>query len=141
VALYAYHRVVDLPQTILAIILGLVAAWLILVAVVWLHRPSRELAGPVLRIVPDLVSLVRSLLADTTTPPSVKLALGGLLVYLVSPIDLVPDFVPVAGSLDDVVIAGLVLRWAGRRVGTEDLRSHWTGSPEGFGLLRRLLGI
>ncbi len=118
----------------------LIAAWLLLVAVLWLHRPSRELAGSTLRLVPDLIRLVRALLADRDTPRSVKVGLLGLLLYLLSPIDLVPDFFPVIGSLDDLIVSALVLRWAGRRVGTVGLRAHWSGSPEGFTLLLRLLG-
>jgi uncharacterized membrane protein YkvA (DUF1232 family) len=94
-----------------------------------------------MRLVPDLVRLVRALLSDAATPRSGKVALGALLLYLVSPIDLVPDFFPVIGSIDDLIVSGLVLRWAGRRIGVETLRSHWPGRPEGFDLLRRLLGL
>ena len=115
-------------------------AWLLFVVVLWLHRPSRELAGSTLRLVPDLIRLVRSLLADRDTPRSVKLALVGLLVYLLSPIDVVPDFFPVIGSLDDLIVSAVVLRWAGRRVGTVGLQAHWSGSAEGFAMLLRILG-
>jgi uncharacterized membrane protein YkvA (DUF1232 family) len=87
------------------------------------------------------VRLVRALVADDAAPRSVKVALGALLLYLVSPIDLVPDFLPVIGSVDDLIVGGLVLRWAGRRSGVETLRSHWPGRPEGFELLRRVLGL
>ena len=123
-------------------ILGLAAlAWLGILALVWLHQPARAMAGPALKLIPDLVGLCRSLLADRATPRSVKVALGGLLVYLVSPIDLIPDFIPVGGSMDDIAITAVVLRWAGRRVGRDQLRRHWTGSEAGFGLLLRLLGL
>jgi uncharacterized membrane protein YkvA (DUF1232 family) len=132
---------VSLLQGILLAVTGLAIAWLVLVTVLYVHRPSRELAGPALRLVPDLVRLVRALLADPETPRGVRLALGGLLAYLVFPIDLVPDFVPVLGSADDIILAALVLRWAGRRVGLEGLAGHWTGTEAGFLLLRRLLGI
>jgi uncharacterized membrane protein YkvA (DUF1232 family) len=115
--------------------------WLLLVAFLLFHRPSRDLAGPALRLIPDLVRLVRGLLADTSTPTSVRVALAGLLVYLVSPLDLIPDFVPVIGAVDDLIVAAVVLRWVGRRVGLDDLRSRWTGDPAGFEILRRLLGI
>jgi uncharacterized membrane protein YkvA (DUF1232 family) len=81
------------------------------------------------------------LLGDQATPRSVKVALGGLLAYLLSPIDLIPDFIPVAGSVDDLAVTVLVLRWAGRRVGRDQLRRHWAGSEAGFGLLVRLLGL
>ena len=119
----------------------LALGWLLLVAFLWLHRPSRELVGPALRLIPDLVRLVRDLLRDGGTPRSVRLALGGLLAYLLSPIDLIPDFIPVIGSADDLIVAAIVLRWAGRRVGIEGLRDRWTGDPAGFELLRRLLGV
>jgi uncharacterized membrane protein YkvA (DUF1232 family) len=132
---------VDLPSALLIGLAVVVAAWQVLVAILWLHRPSRDLAMPIVRLVPDLARLVRALLADDTTPRSVKVVLGGLLVYLLSPIDLVPEVFPVIGSLDDVIIGGLVLRWAGRRIGAEHLRAHWSGSPEGFDLMRRFLGI
>ena len=130
----------SLLEGVLLAIAGFAVAWLLLVVVLYLHRPSRELAGPALRLIPDLVRLVRSLLADPATPRPVRIALVGLLGYLLLPIDLVPDFVPVLGSADDVIVAALVLRWAGRRVGIDALRAHWTGSDAGFNVLRRLLG-
>ena len=115
-------------------------AWMLLVTVIWLHRPARALVGPALRLIPDLP--VGALAAGgSRTPRRVKVALGGLLLYLVSPIDLIPDFVPVVGSLDDVVVTALVLRWAGRQIGVEQIRAHWSGSEEGFALLVRLLGV
>lgn len=64
-----------------------------------------------------------------------------MLVYLISPIDLIPDFIPVLGQIDDVVVAAVILRWTGRRVGVEGLRSHWPGSDEGSDVLRRMLGL
>ncbi len=120
---------------------ALAVVWLVFIAVIWLHRPSRAVAGPMLRMIPDLVRLVRSLIADPGTPRSVKVTLGGLLVYLLSPIDLIPDFIPGLGSVDDLAVAAFVLRWAGRRVGLEGLRTHWTGTETGFELLARLLGL
>lgn len=129
------------PLVLPAILIVAALAWVILVALVWLHRPARAIAGPALRLIPDLVHLTRSLLGDHATPRSVKVALGGLLVYLVSPIDLVPDFIPVLGSVDDLAVTAIVLRWAGRRIGPDQLRRHWAGNEAGFALLMRLLGI
>ena len=128
-------------QIVIVAVTVVVVAWIGFVFVIWLHRPSRALAGSALRLVPDLVRLVRSLIADRRTPLSSKLALGGLLLYLVSPIDLIPDFIPGLGSIDDIAVAAVVLRWAGRRVGLDELRAHWTGSDAGFDLLRKLLGV
>jgi uncharacterized membrane protein YkvA (DUF1232 family) len=130
----------DGPRTLLIVVVLAGLAWLLLLSVLWLHRPSRELVGPVVLLVPDIVRLVRSLLADAAIPKGPKIALGGLLLYLLSPIDLVPDFVPVLGAFDDLIVGGLVLRWVGRRIGPDDLWSHWSGTEEGFALLRRLLG-
>lgn len=131
----------DLINAIVAAIAVAAVGWLLLVGFLWLHRPSRAVAGPALRLIPDLVQLVRRLLADSETPTSVRLALVGLLAYLLSPLDLIPDFVPVIGAADDLIIAAVVLRWAGRRVGIDNLRAKWTGDPAGFEVLRRLVGI
>ncbi len=115
------------------------ALWLLAVALIWLHRPSRELALPALRLLPDILRLVRRLMADRQTPGLIRLALAGLLLWIVSPIDLLPEFLPGIGPLDDLVVAALVLRWAGRRLGEERLREKWPGTPESFALLERLL--
>jgi uncharacterized membrane protein YkvA (DUF1232 family) len=132
---------VGLLDALLAALAIVVIAWIVLVGIVWLHQPSRALAGQAVRLIPDLVRLVRSLVGDPATPRSVKVALAGLLVYLLSPIDLIPDFIPGLGSVDDLAVATLVLRWAGRRVGADQLRNHWTGSEASFDLLLRLLGV
>lgn len=131
----------DLPGTLLVVVAVVVVMWLVLVAVLWLHQPSRDLAGPVLRLVPDVARLVRALLSSGDTPRSVKVVLAGLLAYLLSPIDIVPDFLPVIGSLDDLIVGAIVLRWASRRIGADTLHAHWSGTPEGFELLRRFLGV
>lgn len=124
---------------ILVVLLAVLAIWLLAVAAIWLHRPSRELALPALRLLPDVVRLVRALLADPATPRSVRLALVGLVAWILSPIDLLPEFLPGIGPVDDLVVAVLVLRWAGRRIGREGLRRKWPGTAEGFALLERLL--
>ena len=129
----------DLVAVVVALVLVTVAIWLTFVALLWLHRPSRDLALPLLRLPPDVLRLSRSLVADPATPRGVKLALGALVAYLVSPIDLVPDFLPVIGSLDDVIVAGLVLRWVGRRIGREAIEANWSGTPQGLAWLLRLI--
>ena len=125
---------------IAAFVLGLVAVWAGLLVLLWLVRPRdvalRELVG----VVPDLLRLVRDLLGDRTVPRGVRLALAGLLAWLISPIDLVPEFVPILGPLDDVIVAVLVLRYVRRRLGEEALHARWRGSEASFTLLARLLG-
>ena len=64
----------------------------------------------------------------------------GLMAWIVSPIDLIPEFIPVLGPMDDVVVAVVAMRYVRRRVGVEDLRMRWAGTPEGFALLVRIIG-
>jgi uncharacterized membrane protein YkvA (DUF1232 family) len=128
-----------LPIALIAILIVL-GLWTLVVLAVWRSAPSRATAVDVIRLLPDLLRLSAGLARDPATPRSCKLALAGLAVWLASPIDLIPEFVPVIGPLDDIVVAAIVLRWVGRRVGDDALRAHWPGSDEGFALVLRLLG-
>ena len=78
--------------------------------------------------------------ADRTAPLDVRLVLVGLLVWIVSPIDLIPEFIPVLGPLDDVVVAVVAMRYVRRRIGIADLERRWQGTPAGFALLSRVIG-
>ena len=125
----------------LAILIGTLAAlWILLLAVLWVHRPSRELIGPAVRLVPDLVRLTQRLLAEPGVPVSIRVALVGLSIWLLSPIDLVPEFIPAVGPLDDIVVAILVLRYVVRRLGRPRIEELWPGRPETFRLFLRLVG-
>ena len=106
----------------------------------WVLRPRDVRLGDLLRVVPDILRLCRDLLADRRAPIGVRVAIGCLFVWLISPIDLVPEFIPVLGPLDDVVVAVIVLRYVRRRLGTTDLRERWRGTPEGFALLEGVMG-
>jgi uncharacterized membrane protein YkvA (DUF1232 family) len=130
----------DALPTILVILLIVLAVWAIVLVVVWRSAPSEASALDVVRMLPDVLRLTAGLARDPTTPRSCKVALAVLAVWLASPIDLIPEFVPVIGPLDDIVVTAIVLRWVGRRVGEEALRAHWPGSEDGFGLVLRLLG-
>ena len=123
-----------------AIALGLIGAWALLVVVLWVFRPRDVRAGELVRVVPDVLRLVRDLLADRTVSVGVRISLVVLLAWLVSPVDLVPEFIPVLGPLDDVIVTIIVLRYARRQLGEDDLRGRWRGTPEGFGLLVGILG-
>jgi uncharacterized membrane protein YkvA (DUF1232 family) len=68
------------------------------------------------------------------------LVLIGLLAWIVSPIDLIPEFIPVLGPMDDVVVAIVAMRYVRRRVGTDELRQRWVGSEAGFAMLLRVIG-
>ena len=127
-------------EAVIGVVAGLALAWVALIALLWALRPRDVGLAELVRVVPDVVRLVRDLLADSTTPRGPRLALAGLLLWLVSPIDLVPEFIPVLGPLDDVVVAVLVLRYVRRRLGREELLRRWRGTPDGFVLLERILG-
>jgi uncharacterized membrane protein YkvA (DUF1232 family) len=94
-------------------------------ALVLLGRRSeaRALAG----FIPDCLVLFKRLLTDGRVPRRRKLVLLALVGYLSLPFDLVPDFIPVAGQLDDLIVAALALRYVLRAGGPELLREHWPG--------------
>lgn len=119
---------------------GLLAAWILLLVVLWVARPRDVRLGAAVRVVPDIVRLARDLVTDGSAPVGVRLALIGLAAWLVNPIDLVPEFLPIIGPLDDVVVAVLVLRYVRRRLGDEELERRWPGSAEGYALLRGIIG-
>jgi uncharacterized membrane protein YkvA (DUF1232 family) len=127
-------------RTVLTIGAGVLLVWAALVALLWLFRPRDVALAELLRLVPDVVRLVRRLIVDRSLPFRVRALLVGLLVWLMSPIDLIPEFIPVLGPLDDVVVAVLVLRYVRRTVGLEELRDRWPGTPGGFALLTTIIG-
>ena len=93
------------------------------------------------RFVPDAVRLVRGLRADPELPRSVRWWLGALLAYIALPVDIIPDFIPVLGYADDVIVIRFVLRRVVRAVGSDAFDRHWTGSPAGLALIKRLAGL
>lgn len=129
----------------LDVVVGLVAAplvaWLALVAVLLAARPRGPVLTEALRLLPDLVRLLRRLAADTALPRGVRVRLALLLAYLAMPVDLVPDFIPVLGHADDAVVVVLVLRGTVRRAGLDAVRAHWSGTADGFAALCRLAGL
>jgi uncharacterized membrane protein YkvA (DUF1232 family) len=100
----------------------------------------REQARTVAGFVPDCAILCRRLLGDPRVPRAHKLALAAMVVYLLLPFDLVPDFIPVAGQLDDAVLLALVLRWAVRGAGAHVTAEHWPGTPGSLQLILKLAG-
>jgi uncharacterized membrane protein YkvA (DUF1232 family) len=97
-------------------------------------------ASALARFVPDCVVLVRRLLGDPRVPAESKLLLGLLVVYLASPIDLIPDFIPVAGQLDDALLLALALRHLVRRSGTRIVAEHWPGPVQTLNAVLLLSG-
>ena len=79
--------------------------------------------------------------AHGAVPWMVRVELMLLLGYLVSPIDLIPDFIPVIGFLDDAVVVAIMLRIVVRTAGPQMLQRHWPGTPQGLGALCRICGV
>lgn len=125
---------------IVGIAVALLVLWAGVLLLLWLTRPRGVATRDLLRVLPDVLRLARSIVADRSVPLDVRLALIGALVWIVSPIDLIPEFIPVIGPLDDVVVAILVLRYARRRLGIGELRRRWSGTDDGFRMVSRLLG-
>jgi uncharacterized membrane protein YkvA (DUF1232 family) len=94
---------------------------------------ARELA----RLIPDCLVLLKRLLRDPRVAGWRKAAVAGLIAYLAMPIDLVPDFIPVAGQLDDVLVLAIALRVLVCGSGSELVREHWPGSPRALAVLVR----
>jgi uncharacterized membrane protein YkvA (DUF1232 family) len=120
---------------------ALLLAWLALVIGLVIGRPRGGLLREALRLLPDVVRLVHRLAADKTLPRGVRIRLGLLLAYLASPIDLIPDFIPVLGYADDAILVSAVLRGVVRRAGIEAVRQHWPGTDDGFAAVARLTGV
>jgi uncharacterized membrane protein YkvA (DUF1232 family) len=117
--------------------IAVVSIWLLSALVLlWLGR--RTLARELLTLLPNLLRLFRGLLGDPRVPRSSKalLLVGGL--WLASPIDLIPEFLPGIGGIDDAVVAALVLRHLVRRAGPEVVREHWHGDPRTMGLILKV---
>lgn len=131
-------------QVVVAVVAGVLLIWALAVTalLVVARRESRTVdLREALRLVPDVVRLVRRLAADPDVPRTVRWRLLGLLGYLALPIDLIPDVVPVLGWADDVVVLALVLRSVVRRAGPEALDRNWPGTPEGLRVVRLLAGV
>src|SRR5512133_398242 len=108
---------------VLAFVWAVAVAFLV---VLGRRTDARALAG----FIPDCLVLMRRLLADPRVPRRRKLLLVGLVGYLALPFDLVPDFIPIAGQVDDAIVVALVLRGFLRSGGDELMREHWPGPPE-----------
>jgi uncharacterized membrane protein YkvA (DUF1232 family) len=116
-------------------ILLVYAAFVLTLIVTGRGRHVRDVA----RFIPDCIVLVRRLVGDSRVPRRHKLLLGALVGYLAFPIDLVPDFIPVAGQIDDVVVVVLALRVVLRASRGELLREHWPGPESSLAFVLRFV--
>lgn len=130
-----HHHVVNLWSLVATGVGLLLTSWVVLV-VLAARLPDgvmKELAG----FLPACVTTVRTLRKDPRVPRRAKLAIAFAGLWVLSPIDLIPEFLPVIGPLDDVVVVALAFRYAARQVPREVLVEAWAGNPA---TLDRLLG-
>ena len=123
------------------LVLLVVAAIYVAVVIALIVAGRKVFAKELALLVPNLALLFKDLLRDPAVPrgPKVALAIGA--VWLASPIDLLPEFLPVLGPLDDAVVAALVLRYLVRRSGPEVVRRHWRGDPRTLDMILRAARI
>jgi uncharacterized membrane protein YkvA (DUF1232 family) len=127
-------------QWLLVSVAVVVALWAAFVGTLYVtgrHSEARALAA----FIPDCVLLVHGLMQDPRVQRRHKALLAALLGYLALPFDLVPDFIPIAGQLDDVLVAAWVLRRLVRGAGPEIIREHWRGPEQSLRLVLRLAGV
>ena len=121
---------------VLGVLLALYALVVLALVIAGRRSDARALAG----FVPDCVVLFKRLLGDPAVPRRRKVLLALMVAYLAMPIDLIPDFIPVAGQLDDAILVGLVLRGLVRGGGPALVRRHWPGPEGSLRVILRLSG-
>jgi uncharacterized membrane protein YkvA (DUF1232 family) len=131
-------------QILIGVAAGLAVLYLTLLIMLWqASRRDPEAIGlcEALRLLPDVLRLLRRLTSDHNLPRGVRIRLILLIAYLASPIDLIPDFIPVLGYADDAIIVAIGLRSVIRHAGADAIEQHWPGSPEGLRIIQRLGGL
>ena len=117
-----------------------VAIWVVAVVVLFLvgrRLAARELAT----LLPNLVRMCRTMLRDPRVPRGSKVLVGFAVLWFISPIDLVPEFIPVLGPLDDALLAALVVRHLVKRAGREVVAEAWPGDPATLERMFRLARV
>lgn len=127
-------------RTALIAIGVLAAIWLAAIAVLLLAG-RRTLARELATLVPNLLLLFKDLIGDPRVPRSSRMMLVVAAVWIASPIDLIPEFIPVLGPLDDAIVAALVLRFVLARAGREVIQEHWRGDPATLRRILRVAGV
>ena len=116
-------------------LVALVASWAVLVVLA--RQLPAGAAKDLASALPACVTTARRLRKDPRVPRRAKLAVGFAALWVISPIDLIPEFLPIIGPLDDVIVAALALRYAARQIPRDVLFDAWPAEPR---LLERLVG-
>jgi uncharacterized membrane protein YkvA (DUF1232 family) len=121
---------------VLGAVVAVYAGFVIALVAAGRHRDI----GAAARLIPDCLVLFKRLMGDPRVPRRDKLLLGAMLGYLAMPFDIVPDFIPIAGQLDDAIVVALVLRTVLRGAGEGPVREHWPGPEASLRLIIPLTG-
>lgn len=134
----------DWLVAVIAVVGGILILWVALALFLWRQQrragddvPWRDIA----RLAPDIVRLIKRLATDRDVPRATRWWLIALMVYLVLPIDLIPDFLPVIGYADDAIIVVVALRYAVRHAGLVAIERNWPGTPTGLRSVLALVGL
>jgi uncharacterized membrane protein YkvA (DUF1232 family) len=134
-------RAVSVVEIVVGAVVALVLTWLAFLVFLAVVRPRGIGVSEARSLVPDVARLVKDLAKDKTAPKGVRrrLVIAGL--YVASPIQLIPNFIPVLGYADDVTVVLWGLRSAVRKAGPDALERHWRGDAEGLAIVRDLTGM
>ncbi len=124
---------------IVVIVLIALGVWAVVIAALVISG-RKWMAIAAAKVLPDLIRLMKGLARDPRVPRGSKWLLGFAALWVISPIDLIPEFIPVVGPLDDVVVVALVLRHVLKKAGRAVAEEHWTGDPAIFERIMRLSG-
>lgn len=123
---------------------GVLILWGALAVYLWIQQRKagnevnwRDIA----RLAPDIVRLIKRLATDREVPRGTRVWLVALMIYLVMPIDLIPDFIPVIGYADDAIIVAVALRYAVRHAGHSAIEKNWPGTPAGLASVLSLVAL
>ena len=126
---------------VVSVAIGLACSWAALMLFLLVARPRTAVLQEALRLLPDTLRLLRRLSLDRTLPRAARLRLWLLFAYLAVPIDVIPDFIPVIGYVDDAILVCVVLRSVVRCAGADAIRKHWPGTADGLAALWRAAGL
>ena len=119
-------------RALAGVAITLMILWIALVFVLWRKARDGTALRNALSLLPSMIRLLKALATDKTLPRRVRVYLWLLFGYLASPLDVVPDFIPLLGYADDVIVVIITLRAVARHAGPDAMRRHWRGSDEGF---------
>ncbi len=132
------HRLI---QIALALGIAMLVVWLVLVIVLLVAKPKPSVMKGALRLLPDTLLLLKRLATDRSLPRSLRIRLFLLFGYLALPFDIIPDFIPVLGYIDDVILVLVVLRVIVKHAGIDVVRRHWGGTEDGLLALLKAVGV